>query len=177
MWLLTCDSNDVSALWAAEGLRRRGLDPLEVLSLDSLVAGTGWQHRLVNGRVSTDLILPSGRRIADGEIRGVLNRISLVHPASVMLIQLSDRYYVVHELQAFFLGWLHGLSAPVLNRPTPLGLSGRLRHISEWIWLASKAGVPNRGYRQSSEDAPLQWNVSFRLTNAGAPLVSVIVAD
>lgn len=175
MWLLTCDSNDVSALWACEGLKRRGLEPFEVLSPDSLAYEIGWEHRIEEGRVSTDVTLLGGRRISEGEISGVLNRLSVIHPSSLNLIQPSDRYYVTHELQAFFLSWLHGLPAPVINRPTSLGLSGRLRHVSEWIWMASKAGVPNQGYRQSSQDPPLQWDVSVRLAAADMPVVSVVV--
>jgi hypothetical protein len=175
MWLLTCFSEDVSALWARDGLSRRGLDPFEVLTQDSLAYEVGWIHRLEPGRVSTDMTLASGRRVRDGEVRGVLNRLSIVFPSSLKLIHPSDRYYVTNELQAFLLSWLHGLAAPVLNRPTPLGLSGRLRHVSEWIWLASRAGLPNPGYRQSSNDTPLQWDVSVRLVPDSTPVTTVIV--
>ena len=177
MWLLTCASNDESAMWAWDGLKRRGLEPFEVLSPVALACETGWQHRIEDCRVSTEITLPNGRRVSDREISGVLNRLSIIDQTSLIQVQQSDRYYVTHELQGFLLSWLHGLAAPVINRPTPLGLSGRLRHVSEWIWLASKAGLPNRKYRQSSQDSPLQWDVSVRLADAGVPVVSFVVLE
>ncbi len=163
MLLVVCGSDDAAALWACEGLRRRGLEPIERIWFESLAHGVGWEHRLEDGRVWTGIVLGDGRRINSEEVSGVLNRISTVHSLDLGLIHPSDQYYVAQELQAFLLSWLHALPAPVLNRPTPLGLSGRLRHASEWVWLASKAGLPNPGYTQSSNDPPLQWSKLYNM--------------
>jgi hypothetical protein len=122
------------------------------------------------------MTLSGGRRIRSADVCGVLNRISIVPPASLLLIQPSDRHYVAHELHAFFLSWLHSLTVPVLNRPTPLSLAGHLRHASEWVLLASKAGLPNAGYRQSSQDPPVPWDVTVRLTSVDVPVTTLVVA-
>jgi hypothetical protein len=119
--------------------------------------------------------LPDGRWLHDGEVRGVLNRTSFIPPSSLLLVHPSDRDYVAQELQAFLLSWLHSLQAPVLNGPTPLGLSGRLRHVSEWIWLATEAGLPNAGYRQTSRDVPRLWDVTVRCAAPGIPITTLIV--
>lgn len=121
------------------------------------------------------MTLPDGRQVRSQDVCGVLNRISFIPSGSLLLIHPSDRHYVTHELQAFFLSWLHALPGPVLNRPTPLGLSGQLRHASEWVWLASQAGLPNWGYRQTSHDPPLQWTAHLRLA-PGIPVTTLVVA-
>ncbi|HUK91629.1 MAG TPA: hypothetical protein VLZ81_14595 [Blastocatellia bacterium] len=173
---MTCESYDAAGLWAREGLMRRGLEPFELLTPESLAHGLGWSHRIHNGSVSTDLTFPDGRRLPDAQVRGILNRLTFVFPETLSLIRREDRRYVATEVQALLLSWLHGLPAPVLNRPTPLGLSGRMRHASEWVWLASEAGLSNQGYRQTSTDQPLPWDISARLAPNGVPGVSVIVA-
>ncbi len=175
MWLVICSADDASVLWASEGLKRRGLEPLQVLYSDTLAHGIGWVHRLRDESLSTEMTLPDGKQVHSSELAGVLNRMTAVSSASLLLITPEDRYYVTHEFQAFFLSWLTALPVPVLNRPTPFGLSGRLRHVSEWAWLASKAGLPNRGYRQSSDQPPLEWGAHVRLTDAGTPTTTLVV--
>ena len=177
MFILICAPDDTSALWARDGLVRRGVVPFELIFADSLVTDIGWEHRFEDGRVSTDLMLRDGRRIRNDEVSGVLNRLSILRQSALPLFQPSERYYVAHEFQALLLSWLHSLSVPVINRPTPLGLSGRLRHVSEWIWLASRAGLPNRGYSQSSQDTPQFWDFHVRLVDNGSPVATVIVAN
>jgi hypothetical protein len=53
---------------------------------------------------------------------------------------------------AFHMSWLHALPGPVLNRPTPQGLCGRWRHVSEWVWLAGQAGLLTPLYKQTGYD-------------------------
>ena len=177
MWLTICTPDDTSALWASEGLRRRGLEPLHLISCDSLAFNIRWEHRLENGRIHTGLTLPDGRPIQSGDVRGVLNRFAAVPSSSLVLIHPSDRYYVASELQAFFLSWLNSLPAPVVNRPTPLGLAGQLRHTSEWVLLATKSGLPNGGYRQSSQDPVLPWEAAIRLPGAQGPVTTLVVVN
>ncbi|MGH8544364.1 MAG: hypothetical protein ACREX3_12210 [Gammaproteobacteria bacterium] len=175
MWLVICASDDAAALWASEGIKQRGPEPVQMLYSDSLLHGVGWEHRLQGERVFTDVTLPCGQHVRSSEVSGLLNRISALPPASLLLIQPSDRHYATHEFQALFLSWLQAMPAPVLNRPTPFGLSGRLRHVSEWVWLAANAGLPNRGYRQSSNDVPLEWGAHVRTVDAGTPTTTLIV--
>src|SRR5262249_31990250 len=63
-----------------------------------------------------------------------------------------DCEYASQELTAFFMSWLYALPQPVINQPTPQGLTGPWRHRSEWLWLASRAGLPTPFYRQTSHD-------------------------
>jgi hypothetical protein len=95
----------------------------------------------------------------------------------MLLIHPSDRQYVIQELNAFFLSWLDGLPPPVLNQPTPQGLSGHFRDVSEWICLASKAGLPTLSYRQSSRDPVPDASVRTEIFPAGTPIHNVIVVD
>jgi hypothetical protein len=177
VWLTICAPDDTSALWASEGLRRRGLEPLHLISCDFLALNIRWEHRLENGGIYTSMTLPDGLPIYSGNVRGVLNRFSTVPGSSLMLIHPSDRYYIASELQAFFLSWLTSLPAPVVNRPTPLGLAGQIRHASEWVLLATKSGLPNRGYRQSSQDPVLAWDTGMRLPGASGSVTTLVVVN
>jgi hypothetical protein len=57
-------------------------------------------------------------------------------------------------MYAFFLSWIHSLPRPLLNPPVPQGLCGNWRHPSNWVYLASQAGLPARTYQQSNDDNP-----------------------
>lgn len=177
MWLTICAPDDTSAIWASEGLQWRGLEPLHLISCDSLALNIRWEHRLENGHIRSGMTLPDGLPIQSGNVRGVLNRLSTVPGSSLMLIHPSDRYYIAAELHAFFLSWLNSLPAPVVNRPTPLGLAGQLRHASEWVLLATESGLPNPGYSQSSRDPVLPWDASMRLPGAGTPVTTLVVVN
>ncbi len=152
MWLILCETNDLAALWVYEGLRDRGFTPLEMVNVDALNYGITWEHRLGSDNVTIDIKLSDGRRINNREIQGVINRLQNVPNENLILFHPSDRNYVIHELIAFFVSWLYALPKPVLNRPTPQGLSGYSRHISEWIWLAAQAGLPTPNYVYSDND-------------------------
>ena len=176
MWLILCPSNDVSALWAYEGLKTRGLAPLELVRAETL-AYARWEHRLGADGVYLNMTLPDGRRIQNEDVRGVLNRLSCAPYESLLLIHPSDREYVMQEFNAFFLSWLDSLRKPMLNRPTPQGLSGQCRHVSEWVWLASEAGLPTLDYKQSSRDFTLETSVSSGIFPIGTPMDTIIVVD
>jgi hypothetical protein len=44
-------------------------------------------------------------------------------------------------MSAFLLPWLSELHCPVLNRPTPTGLSGPCWRIEQWITSAARIGI------------------------------------
>lgn len=147
MWLILCETNDLAALWVYEGLRDKGFNPLELVRADALLHGISWEHRLgPDDKVTIDIRLPDGRRINNREIQGVINRLLSVPNENRTFIHASEENYFINEMTAFFLSWLYALPKPVLNRPTPQGLSGYARHISEWIWLAAQAGLPTPDY-------------------------------
>jgi len=177
MWLVLCASNDISALWAYQGLKNQGLEPLELVTTETLAYGVRWEHRLGADGVSIDITLTDGRRITDKDVHGVLNRLLFAPSESLLLIHPSDREYVIQELNTFFLSWLYALPQPILNRPTPQGLSGQWRHVSEWLCLASKAGLPTPNYRQSSRDLTSEMSVATRVVPVGTTVNTIIVVD
>lgn len=173
MWLVLCSSHDASAHWAYKGLGARGLAPLHMISAEALTYSRLWEHRLGADGAGVSFTLPDGRVFSDKEVRGVLNRMSWV---SVGHLSVSrDHDYFSQEFAAFFMSWLYALPEPVLNRPTPQGLCGQWRHLSEWVLLASQAGLPTPLYRQSSFDRVDEMKGQRTLFPAGTPTRQAIV--
>jgi hypothetical protein len=175
MWLVLCNSEDASALWAYHGLKARGLEPIELISAEVLSYSLCWEHRLRGDLATIDIKLADGRWIHSNTINGVLNRLLSVPLGFWRSAAPTDRDYVLQELTAFYLSWLYALSCPVINRPTPQGLSGQWRHESEWVWLASQAGLPTADYRQTSLDRVDEMKGERRLIHPSALTTTVIV--
>ncbi|MEW6481902.1 MAG: hypothetical protein AB1397_02705 [bacterium] len=110
-----------------------------------------WKHWLGNKGVGFEITLADGLVISSENIKGVINRLLSISPNCLKRVKPDDRNYAQQEFFAFFLSWLYSIPCPILNPPTPQGLSGQWRHISEWIYLASKAGLPITPYRQGSK--------------------------
>jgi len=153
MLLVLCESSDISALWAADALRARGLLPT-VLTGSELARARGWRHTIDQAGADFELQLESGITLRRGDIRGVLNRLSFLPGAWMQGIAGPDRDYALQEMLAFYLSWLHSLPPPMLNPPTPQGLCGNMRHPSAWLALGRGAGLPIRTLKQSCQDDP-----------------------
>jgi hypothetical protein len=123
-----------------------------MITADSLSFDAVWEHRIGTDRVIVDITLSDGRRIRSEALRGVINRLQQVPTDAMVLMHSSEYDYVYHEMNTFFMSWLSALPQPVLNRPKPGGLSGGSPHISEWIWLASRAGLPTPEYVYTDQD-------------------------
>jgi hypothetical protein len=177
MWLVLCDTDDVSALWAYQGLKARGLVPLELVSAETLSYGLHWEHRLSGEQASVEIQLADGRQICGEQINGVLNRLLTIPTLHWRNASAIDRDYVIQELTAFYLSWLHALRCPMLNRPTPQGLSGQWRQESEWVWSAAQAGLPTPVYRQTSFDQIDPMRGDRRLVQSSEAVKTVIVVD
>jgi hypothetical protein len=173
MWLVLSSSPDPAAAWIAEAMRRRGLAPVELIPVELLLQARRWDHRVGTEGASVSVTLADGRELEGHEIRGVLNRILYIPPAATAVAIAEDREYALQELTAFFMSWLRALPPPVIGLPTPQGLSGSWRHISEWVHLAAAAGLPTAAYRQGSS-----WGNGAgpeqRLVPPGAELRTVI---
>jgi hypothetical protein len=76
-----------------------------------------------------------------GEIRGVLSRLPQVGAHELPLIASDEQAYVASEIMAFLVAWLASLPCRVLNRPTPLDLTGPAWHREQWIRCAGEAGL------------------------------------
>ena len=173
MWLILCSREDVSALWAYQGLRARGLLPLELVTAEMLSYRAGWDHRVGASGASISITLADGRVIRNDSVRGTLNR--LTHVPLRHLAGAPDYDYVTQEYTAFFMSWLYALPQPVLNRADAQGLCGAWRHISEWVSLAAAAGLPTPAYRQTSHDQIDEALQLRRLFPTGTPITSAIV--
>jgi len=175
MWLVLCDAGDVSALWAFQEMRSRGVAPLELLTADDLALADYWEHRV--GAAGASIRFRAGPLEVRGDkLRGVLNRLYTVPMPHWRRKEKADRDYVQQEMVALFLSWLHALPCPVINRPAPQGLCGAWRTESEWAWLAAQAGLAVAPYRQSSRDGIDEMKGQRRLIAPGAMVHTVIVA-
>jgi hypothetical protein len=163
MWLVLCSHDDLSAVWVFDGMRKRGLFPLALVTADQLTPSLRWAHRVSVKGASIEVHLADGRRLHSDTTRGVLNRLSVVPTTHFRRATATDRDYAAQEFTAFFMSWLQSLQGPMLNRPTPHGLSGGWRHPSEWLCLASQVGLQTPTYRQ------LSFNGAGTMEYAGIP--------
>src|SRR5215213_2932280 len=149
MWLVLCDDSATSAKWVYGGLRERAV-PVEFVSTSVLSGAVRWIHRVDSSGASAEVILPDGRCIDSGTIRGTLNRVVSLSPPPTFFAS-PDGDYALQELLALYLSLLRCLPAPVLNRPSSQGLSGRIRSTLDWLVLASRAGLATRPYTVTSK--------------------------
>lgn len=150
MWLVLCSAQDISALWAYNGLKRRGLYPIEVVTDELLTYSFLFEHYIYQvGTPITRITLADNRKIESSAIRGTLNRLHTIPNKHLQQVHISDRQYAEQELFALLLSWVYGLPGPIFNKPTPQGLSGAWRHLSEWMWLAGQVDLPVLPYQQS----------------------------
>jgi hypothetical protein len=174
MWLVLCDAGDTSALWVHQQLCARGLAPVELITADALAMADYWEHRIAGARTSIRFRIDN-LDVTGDQLRGVVNRLYTAPIPHWRSAQQRDQDYVQQELIAFFLSWLHALPCPVINRPTPQGLSGRWRTESEWVLLAHQAGLPTAPFRHSSHDRVDEMKGEKRLVPWGTLVQTVIV--
>ena len=174
MFLVLCETDDAAAAWACEGLRARGLAPVERVTAEDL-AGARWVHRVGARGAWVEAELMDGRHLHGREVRGTLNRLLFVPQSSLVLVQDADRHYVTLELSAFHMSWLRSLGGPLPGTPSPQTLCGRIRHISEWLWLAGRAGLPAPVYTQSSRGAAPMFELNARVPGEAGPLATLFV--
>jgi hypothetical protein len=167
--LVLCWPGDSAAYWAYRGLRQRGIRPLELVHVETLIWNCRWEHRLESQQVSSNLLLADGRMLLNHAIRGVLNRIIEVPSSSFVSARVEDRTYARAEVKALLASWLYALPAPVINRATPASMAGSWRSPSEWLWLAAQAHLPIVDYTREGLDA----GDSLRPTSAGLPVGSL----
>jgi len=168
MLLVLCEESDLSALWAADALRARGLRPY-VLTGSVLAAAERWQHTVTGAGATSELTLAGGVQLDLARTRGVLNRLVQVPTAWARRVHGPDREYALQEMHAFYLSFLHALPGRKLNPPSPQGLAGNWRHPSAWAALAHQVGLPAKPYHQTSDEDPaLHWQA------VGAPAEAMV---
>lgn len=142
MHLVVCHVGDTSAVEAYRALRARAPGRVDCVSVETLCAGLVWEHRLESHSTVFRVRLADGRLLDGEDIDSVLNRIHTVAPITAGTVARRDESYATQEFTAFFLSWLAGLKAVVVNEPTPQGLAGRQRTLVEWVCLAQESGLP-----------------------------------
>ncbi|MFF9642963.1 hypothetical protein [Kitasatospora aureofaciens] len=150
MWLVLCDPADRPALWAYEGLRERGLEPLELVSPQTLLGSTRSAHRVGRLGAGFEITLPDGRVLASRDVDGVLNRVAAAPFGYLPFTTHADAEYAAQELRALLLSLLSCLAPVAVNRPCGYGLCGAWRPAAEWAALAIRAGLPVPPARISS---------------------------
>jgi hypothetical protein len=101
---------------------------------------SGWRCYLSS--LGDSRAVASGKIIAYAETKGVLTRLSRILEHDLPNIVNIDRVFVAAEMTAFLMFWLSSLKCPILNRPTPTSLSGPNWHQAQWVFAASKLGIP-----------------------------------
>lgn len=119
---------------------RWAVQPIAIVTPGDLSV-PGWQQA---DAMSRCMVVANGKLIPQQEIAGVLTRLPWIFEHDVMHIVPEDRQYVAAEMAAFLLFWLSQLKCPVLNRPTPTGLSGPYWRQEQWVRLAAQIGIPVR---------------------------------
>jgi hypothetical protein len=134
-----------------------------------------WVHQVGPDGASAEVLLPDGRRITSTAVRGTLNRMVRLWPPPTYS-RSPDGNYALQELLALYVSLLRCLPPPMLNRPSPQGLSGRMRYTPDWFVVAARAGFATVPYAASSrhEDGARDGDRSAELT--GAVHHAVIVA-
>jgi hypothetical protein len=139
-------ARDLAKRWAPHGGA--------VLTCEDLSVA-GWRHHL--GDPEGSEVVVDGQAVAAREITGVLTRLPYVTENELVRIAREDRAYVAAEMTAFLHFWLSGLPCPVLNRPTPVSLTGPGWRREQWVYVAARLGIPVE---------PLVWHLD---RDAGVP--------
>ncbi len=169
--MVLTEPTDPDGAWLTRGLQAKGLEPVLHLTTDDLVQGATWVHTVGEEGAGFMVQLADGTTIRSEQIAGVVNRIGYITPAHAIDVVDTDREYVLHELNAFFMSWLASVQALVLNPPTARGLAGAWRPRSEWAHLASQAGLDHMPV--TSSDSGLE---PARLGTAHDGLTAITVA-
>jgi hypothetical protein len=172
---MICSAQDTPALWAYQGLRARGLTPLELLTAEMLTSNARWVHTVGVDGANFNVTLVDGRVIDNRYVKGVVNR--LTHVPLEHLRGAPDFEYATQEYTAFFMSWLKALPAPIFNGTASQGLSGTWRHVSEWVWLAAQAGLTTASYSQTSHDEIDESKQFRRIFPDETPTTMVVTLD
>lgn len=100
----------------------------------------GWRQLL--GGHETSMVVIDGQVVEARRIAGVLTLLPYVTEGELVRIAREDRLYVASEMTAFLHFWLSGLPCPVLNRPTPVCLTGPGWRREQWVYVAARLGIP-----------------------------------
>ena len=127
------------------------LAPLEaaVVSLEELAAGPG---TLFDPGFERSELTVAGRRVGVGELTGVVNLVPAVPPELLTFYDEEERDYQAAELHAWLTFFLSSLRCRVVNRPTPVSLTGPALTFLSWARLARASGIATAPLTVDSHD-------------------------
>jgi hypothetical protein len=174
MWLVLCDAEDRSALWAYRRLQARGLAPLELVTGEMLAFSQTWEHRLGKAGATFDIALADGRHLRRDEVRGVLNRLRGLPTAHLVRASSVDRDYATQELFALVLSCLQALPN-VVNRASPQAFSGQWLPRAQWLLLAAQAGMLTVPFSQTDAEPADASRIGHHRWSLHRPTAAVLV--
>lgn len=121
----------LAARWADHNANLLTCDDLSVV---------GWRYDL-QSLVDSKAVV-GGRVIPVETIKGILIRWPGVFAQELTQITPADRDYVAREMMAFLVSWFSTIKCPVINKPTPVNLTGPAWHLEQWTHAASLIGIP-----------------------------------
>lgn len=172
MHLVLTAAADPEAAPLLAGLQEAGLDVTGVTA-EALAEGQDWTHEVTSDGAWFTVRLPDGRELDSRKIMGTVNRVQYALPARIAAAPEVERSYAEQEFSAFLLSVLACLPGPVLNPPTPQGLSGAIKHPSELVWRAAQSGLPVLPYvfdARSGAAPAIDW---ASLAPPGAPVSTI----
>jgi len=174
MWLLLTESNDPCAAWLLAGLARRAPGGVEWVTADQLGQARRWEHRVGRSETLSRVELADGRWIDSRAVTATINRLLRLPVALPRRVRGLDQPYAAQEWGALIVSWLAAFAGPMLNPPSPLGLSGAFRHPIEWEALAAQAGflVPETCHSSEADPRQLGRTSGSRLSKSIPVLVS-----
>ena len=116
-----------------------------LLTCDDLSVA-GWRHFLNDEAASFAVV--NGQVVEVNNIHAVLIRWPGVFSRELIQIAPHDRDYVASEMMAFLVSWLTNLSCPVINKPTPVNLTGPAWRLEQWTYAAAQLGIPVKPARR-----------------------------
>jgi hypothetical protein len=116
-----------------------------LLTCDDLSV-TGWRQFLNDN--GTNRAVVSGQVLDVSNIDGVLIRWPGVFAQELIQIAPPDRDYVASEMMAFLFWWFSTLNCPVINKPTPVNLTGPAWRLEQWTYLGAQLGIPVKTARR-----------------------------
>jgi hypothetical protein len=116
-----------------------------LLTCDDLSV-TGWRHFL--NAEDADSAVVNGQIVDIADIDAVLIRWPGVFAQELVQIAAHDRDYVANEMMAFLVSWLSSLTCPVINKPTPVNLSGPAWRLEQWTHAAARLAIPVKTARR-----------------------------
>jgi hypothetical protein len=124
---------------AARALVNQRVRRLIHLVTPAEVPALAWRY--YPGRPRESIVKVAGQPLAAEEIGGIVTRLPWIHEQALQHVRATDRAYVAAEMNAFLLAWLSDIPCRVVNRPTPLCLSGPGWRHEQWICAAARLGL------------------------------------